>query len=53
MADKEVTYLEQRAAAEARMAQRAKCPAAIKAHHDMSRAYHESAAVLRRQLSPS
>lgn len=43
----DVAYLERRAAAEAVAAQRAKCPAAVKAHYEMSKAYLESVEALR------
>lgn len=46
---REVEYLERRAAAEAEMAQRAKCAAAVKAHAEMSQAYSAHAEVLKRQ----
>lgn len=52
MADTEVAYLERRAAAEAELAQRAKCPAAVNAHHQMSRAYFESAEALKQMAQP-
>ena len=52
MAELEVAYLERRAAAEAELARRAKCPAAVNAHHQMSRAYFESAAALRQLANP-
>lgn len=52
MADVEVAYFERRAAAEAELAQRAKCPAAVNAHSQMSRAYIESAAALKRMAKP-
>lgn len=48
MAETEVAYLERRAATEAMLAQRAKCPAAIDAHSRMSKAYFESAEALKR-----
>lgn len=48
MAQAEVAYLEHRAAVEAEMAQRAKSSAAVKAHHEMSKAYLESAQALKR-----
>lgn len=51
MAEPEVAYLERRAAAEAELARRAKCPAAVNAHHQMSRAYFESAAALRQLMT--
>ena len=55
MAETEVAYLERRPATEAMLAQRAKCPAAIDAHSQMSKAYFESAEALKqlaRQGSP-
>ena len=52
MAEMEVAYLERRAAAEAELAQRAKCPAAVNAHHQMARAYIESAAALKQMATP-
>lgn len=52
MVDVEVAYLEQRAATEAEMAQRARCPAAVQAHYQMSKAYFESAETLRRSMQP-
>lgn len=48
MADAEVAYLERRGAVEAEMAQRSKCPAAVSAHYQMSKAYFESAEALRK-----
>jgi hypothetical protein len=51
MAEVEVAYLERRAAAEAELAQRAKCPAAMNAHHQMSRAYFASAAALKQMAA--
>lgn len=52
MAEMEVAYLERRAAAEAELAQRAKCPAAVNAHYQMSRAYSENAQALKRMAMP-
>ena len=52
MAEKEVAYLERRAAIEAMLAQRAKCPAAMDAHQQMSRAYFESAEALKQTRRP-
>jgi hypothetical protein len=53
MAEMEVAYLERRAAAEAELAQRAKCPAAVNAHSQMSRAYSQSAEALKRMAMPA
>ena len=53
MAETEVAYLERRAAAEEALAQRAKCPAAVDAHHRMAKAYQESAAVLKGMPQPA
>lgn len=53
MAETEVAYLERRAATEALLAQRAKCPAAVDAHHQMSKAYFESAEALKRLVKPN
>lgn len=52
MAELEVAYLERRAAAEAELARRATCPAAMNAHHQMSIAYFESAAALKQTATP-
>jgi|GEM_PF-5749922 len=46
---REIEYLERRAATEAEMAQRATCPAAVKAHHEMFQAYFASAEALKQQ----
>ncbi len=46
---REVEYLERRAAAEAEMAQRAKCAAAVKAHAELSQAYFANAEALKRR----
>jgi len=43
----ELAYLERRAATEAELADRAKCPAAMRAHYEMSKAYFESAEALK------
>jgi hypothetical protein len=51
MAERDLDYLERRATAEAALAQRAKCPAAVKAHDDMSKAYRRNADALRRAPS--
>lgn len=47
MTETELAYLERRAATEADLAQRAKCPAAVQAHYEMARAYFESAEALK------
>lgn len=47
MTETELAYLERRAATEAGLAERAKCPAAGRAHHELSRAYIESAQALK------
>ena len=51
MAEVEVAYFERRAAAEAELALRAKCPAAVNAHSQMSRAYSDNAAALKRMAT--
>ena len=43
----ELAYLERRAATEADLAERARCPAAVQAHYQLSRAYFESAEALK------
>lgn len=52
MAEREVAYLERRAAREVEMARRATCPAAVSAHHKMARAYVERADALRHEAQP-
>jgi anti-sigma factor RsiW len=47
MLQSELAYLERRAAVEAELAQQATCPAAVRAHYEMSKAYFESAAALK------
>ena len=52
MPEKEVAYLERRAAAEAALAQQATCPEAVTVHAELSKAYSQNAAELKRKLKP-
>ena len=47
MAERDVAYLERRATAEDALAQRAACPAAVRAHQEMSKAYRRNAEALK------
>jgi len=52
MVENQLAYLERRAVMEAQMAERAKCPAAVRAHYEMCKAYTQSAEALRQQNRP-
>lgn len=53
MTETELAYLERRAATEAELAQRTKCPAAGRAHYELSKAYFESAEALKQFARPA
>lgn len=51
MAEREIAYLEMRAASEVQMAQQAKCREAMTAHEKLAQAYLNSAQALRRHAA--
>jgi hypothetical protein len=51
MRDLDVAYFEQRAAAAVELAQRATCRAAVRAHYEMSKAYLDTAEMLKAPIA--